>query len=128
VNGEGYRQSSNQTALEWRGALAYSSCMLIIQVQVQVKPESIEAFKQATLRNARLSVLELGTMRFDVLQQEDDPTKFILMEVYRNEAAQAAHKKEKHYAVWRDAVAPLMAAPRTSVKFNNVFPDDDEWR
>jgi quinol monooxygenase YgiN len=101
--------------------------MLIVHVHVQVKPECIEAFKIATLANARASVQEPGVMRFDVVQQADDPTRFVLVEVYRDAAASAAHKETKHYPVWRDAVAPMMVAPRFSVKFNHVFPDDQNW-
>jgi len=101
--------------------------MLIVHVHVHVQPESVEAFKTATRLNARLSLLELGVLRFDVLQQTDDPTRFVLVEIYRDAAAAAAHKNEPHYAVWRDTVAPLMAEPRTSVKFDKVYPDDGSW-
>ena len=101
--------------------------MLVIHIHVQVKPECVDAFKQATLANARASLQELGVARFDVVQQEDDPTRFVLVEVYRNAAAAAAHKETAHYPVWRDAVAPLMAEPRFSMKFDNVFPDDRAW-
>lgn len=101
--------------------------MLVVHVHVQVKPECIEAFKAATLANARASVREPGIARFDVVQQADDPTKFVLVEAYRTAAAPAQHKDTAHYATWRDAVAPMMAAPRTSVKFGNVFPEDAEW-
>ena len=96
----------------------------MIHVHVHVKPECVESFKQATRTNARLSLLELGVLRFDVLQQQDDPSRFVLVEVYRDAAAAAAHKETQHYPVWRDAVAPMMAEPRVSVKFNQVFPDD----
>jgi len=98
--------------------------MLIVHVQVQVKPECIAAFKAATLENARQSVREPGIARFDV-QQADDPTRFVLVEVYRSVEATAAHKETKHYQVWRDAVASMMAAPRSSLKFANVFPEED---
>jgi len=98
--------------------------MPMIHVHVHVKPECVESFKQATRTNARLSLLELGVLRFDVLQQQDDPSRFVLVEVYRDAAAAAAHKETQHYPVWRDAVAPMMAEPRVSVKFNQVFPDD----
>lgn len=98
--------------------------LLVVHVHVQVKPDSIEAFKTATLANARASVQEPGIARFDVIQQVDDPARFVLIEVYRHANAPAAHKETAHYATWRDAVAPLMAAPRTSVKFANVFPAD----
>jgi quinol monooxygenase YgiN len=101
--------------------------MLVVHVHVHVKPEHVESFKQATLANARESLKELGVARFDVVQQQDDPVRFVLVEVYRDAATAAAHKETKHYPVWRDAVAPMMAEPRFSVKFNNVFPNDKEW-
>jgi quinol monooxygenase YgiN len=101
--------------------------MLVIQVNVHVKPDTVEAFKTATLANASASVREPGVARFDVVQQADDPTRFVLVEAYRSAAAQAAHKETAHYATWRDAVAPMMAEPRTSVKFGNVFPEDAGW-
>lgn len=101
--------------------------MLIVHVQVHVKSESVEAFKKATLANARASVTEPGIARFDVAQQQDDPTRFVLVEVYRTAQAPEAHKATKHYQTWRDAVAPMMAEPRASVKFTNVFPDDHGW-
>jgi quinol monooxygenase YgiN len=100
--------------------------MLVVHVHVRVKAESVEAFKAATNANARESVREPGVARFDVIQQQDDPTRFVLIEVYRNAEAPGAHKQTKHYAVWRDAVAPMMAEPRASVKFSNVFPPDPE--
>jgi quinol monooxygenase YgiN len=95
--------------------------MLIVHVHVHVKPECVEAFKAASLANARLSRQEPGVAQFDVLQQQDDPTRFVLIEAYRNLGAPAAHKETAHYAAWRDAVAPMMAEPRTSVKYGNVF-------
>ena len=101
--------------------------MLIIHVQIHVKSESIEAFKLATLANARKSVKEPGVARFDVVQQTNDPSRFALVEVYRNPEANAAHKETKHYAAWRDTVASMMAEPRSSVKFTNVFPEEKGW-
>jgi quinol monooxygenase YgiN len=101
--------------------------MLVVHVQVQVKPEFIEAFRQATIANARASVKEPGIARFDFAQQQEDPARFVLVEVYRTPEASAAHKETKHYQAWRDAVAPMMAAPRSSVKFANVFPEDQGW-
>lgn len=101
--------------------------LLIVHVHVRVKPEFIAAFQAATLANARASVQEPGIARFDVAQQADDPTRFVLVEVYRHPDAPAAHKATAHYAVWRDTVAPMMAEPRTSVKYANVFPDDSSW-
>jgi len=98
--------------------------MLAIHVQVHVKPESIEAFKQAIIANARESIKEPGVVRFDVVQQLDDPSRFVLVEIYRSAEANAAHKETKHYLTWRDTVAPMMSEPRTSVKFTNIFPDD----
>lgn len=98
--------------------------MLIVHVHVQVKPEHVAAFLEATLANARASVQEPGIARFDVGQQADDPTRFVLVEVYRDADAPVRHKETPHYAAWRDAVSPMMAAPRTSVKFTNRFPDD----
>lgn len=101
--------------------------MLIVHVQVQVKPEFIEAFKTATRANALASVQEPGIARFDVCQQADDPTRFVLVEVYRDNQAPAAHKETVHYAAWRDTVAPMMAMARTSMKYSNVFPSDQGW-
>jgi len=102
--------------------------MLVVHVHVHVRPEAVEAFKAATLENARASVREPGVARFDVCQQADDPTRFVLVECYRTAAAPAAHKETAHYAAWRDTVAPMMAEPRTSVKFSNVFPEDAGWQ
>ncbi|MFN0069595.1 MAG: putative quinol monooxygenase [Limisphaerales bacterium] len=101
--------------------------MLIIHVHVQVKPEHVAAFLEATLANARASVQEPGIARFDVAQQADDPTRFLLAEAYRDADAPVHHKETPHYAAWRDAVASMMAAPRTSVKYANHFPDDAGW-
>jgi (4S)-4-hydroxy-5-phosphonooxypentane-2,3-dione isomerase len=101
--------------------------MLVVHVQVHVKPECVEAFKQATLANARESVKETGIARFDVMQQQDDPTRFVLVEAYRTSDAPAAHKATAHYAIWRDAVATMMAEPRDGVKFTNLFPEDNRW-
>ena len=98
--------------------------MLIVHVHVRVRHESIEAFKQATLANARASIKEPGVGRFDVMQQQDEPSRFVLVEAYRSPEASAAHKETDHYKTWRDTVAPMMAEQRSSVKFSNVFPDD----
>jgi quinol monooxygenase YgiN len=101
--------------------------MLIVHVHVHVKSEFIDAFEAATTENARNSVKEPGIARFDVIQQQDDPSRFVLVEVYRSLEATAQHKETAHYAVWRDAVAPMMAEARTSVKYANVFPEDRGW-
>ena len=99
--------------------------MLIVHVHVHVKAECIEAFRAASLENARQSVQEEGIARFDVEQQMDDPARFVLVEVYRTAEAPAHHKETAHYAKWRDTVADIMAEPRRSVKYQNVFPE--EW-
>jgi quinol monooxygenase YgiN len=101
--------------------------MVIIHVHVRVNPDAVEAFRAASLENARASVQEPGVARFDVCQQADDPTRFVLVEVYRDAEAPAKHKETPHYAAWRDAVAPMMAEPRRSVKYTNAFPADSGW-
>lgn len=101
--------------------------MLIVHVHVQVKPECVEAFKAASLDNARHSVQEPGIARFDLVQQADDPTRFVLVEVYRTDDAPSKHKETVHYAKWRHTVADMMAVPRHSTKYRNVFPDDAGW-
>ncbi len=101
--------------------------MLIVHVHVHVKPEFIEAFKQLTIENARHSLQEAGIARFEVIQKADDPTRFILVEVYRTDEAPARHKETAHYAAWRDAVMPMMAEERTSVKYSNAFPPAAGW-
>ena len=101
--------------------------MVIVHVQVRVKPECVEAFKAATLANAQASVQEPGIARFDVVQQCDDPTRFVLVEVYRNADAPAQHKQTAHYATWRDTVASMMAEPRSSTRYSAVHPDPVGW-
>jgi quinol monooxygenase YgiN len=101
--------------------------MLIVLVHVHVKPESVEEFRQATMENARASVQEPGIARFDVMQSQDDATRFVLTEVYRTPEAVAAHKETAHYARWRDAVEPMMAEPRQRALYNAVFPDPQSW-
>lgn len=101
--------------------------MLVVIVQVRVKPETADAFRQATIANARASRQEKGIARFDFLQQADDPTKFILIEAYRNPEAPAAHKETAHYKLWRDTVAEMMAEPRQSIKYGNIDPADAEY-
>lgn len=104
------------------GSLAYFSVMFIVHVHIRVKPNAIEAFKTATYANAAASRQEPGVVRFDVLQQTDEPTRFVLVEIYRDIEANLAHKETAHYPIWRDTVANLMAEPRTSVKYTDVFP------
>ena len=101
--------------------------MFVVHVDVHVKSESVEAFIEATLENARNSVQEPGIARFDVVQQLDDPTRFVLVEVYRTPDDPAKHKETAHYQTWRAAVADMMAEKRSSVKYANVYPDETGW-
>jgi autoinducer 2-degrading protein len=101
--------------------------MHILLVSVHVKPGEIEAFRRATLENAAASRLEAGIARFDVIQQVDEPARFVLFEAYRNQEAHAAHRQAPHYLRWVDAVAPMMAEPRTRSVYSNVDPQDAQW-
>ncbi len=101
--------------------------MLIVHVFVHVKQEFVDDFRAATILNARNSVQEAGIARFDVIQQQDDPTRFVLVEVYRTADDPARHKETAHYATWRDTVAEMIAEPRTSIKYTNIFPDESGW-
>ena len=101
--------------------------MFIAHVFVRVKPNQVEAFQAATLENARNSIKEPGIARVDVIQQQDDSTRFVLVEVYRTSDDPARHKETAHYQKWRNTVADMMAKPRTSVKYTNVFPDEQGW-
>ena len=102
--------------------------MLVVHVHVQVKPEHFEAFRRATIENARNSIREPGIARFDVIQQIDDPTRLLLVEAYRTDDLPACHKVTAHYAAWRDAVADMMVTPRASIKYTSHFPDDAGWK
>lgn len=101
--------------------------MLIVHVFVHVKLELVEVFKTVTLENARDSLQEPGIARFDIIQQQDDPTRFVLVEVYRTAEDPARHKETAHYQKWRDTVADMMAEPRSSIKYANVFPNEQGW-
>ncbi len=101
--------------------------MLIAHVHVHVKPDRVADFIQATVENASNSVREPGIARFDVIQQSDDATRFVLTEVYRSDDAPARHRETAHYAKWRDTVADMMAEPRSRAEFRNVFPADGNW-
>jgi quinol monooxygenase YgiN len=101
--------------------------MFIVHVFANVKPDQVEAFRAATLENARKSMQEPGIARFDVIQQQDDSTRFVLVEVYRTSDDPARHKETAHYQKWRDTVADMMAEPRTSIKYTNVFPPEADW-
>jgi len=96
--------------------------MLVVHVHVHVKPESVDAFKEASIENSKNSIQEPGVYRFDVIQQNDDPTRFILVEVYRDDEAPAKHKETDHYKKWRESVADMMAEPRSAVKLHDVYP------
>jgi autoinducer 2-degrading protein len=101
--------------------------MFVVHVFVHVKPDTIDAFKSASLENAQNSVQEPGIARFDVIQELEDPTKFVLVEVYRTPEDPAKHKETAHYKKWRDTVADMMATPRSAIKYGNIFPDENGW-
>jgi len=101
--------------------------MLIVNVHVHVKEGMERAFMEASLENAKNSVQEPGIARFDVLQQKDDSSRFLLVEVYRTPEDPARHKETKHYQQWRDTVEEMMAEPRFAVKYENIFPEDVGW-
>jgi quinol monooxygenase YgiN len=101
--------------------------MYLVFVHVHVKPDCREGFIQASLENAKATTQEPGNLRFDVVQQVDDPDRFVLVEVYRDEAGMEAHKQTAHYAKWRDSVASWMAEPRKGVKYAALFPPE-EWQ
>jgi len=103
-----------------------ANTLCVVFVSVHVQPHLVEAFRLATLDNARESVKEPGVARFDVVQDADDPTRFVLIEAYRGPAGAAAHKETAHYKKWRDGVAAMMAEPRTSKKYLNLT-EDQTW-
>lgn len=105
----------------------YDGCMLIVHVQIHVKPDFVEAFRRSTIANARQSVKEPGIARFDLLQQADDPTRFILEEAYVDAGAPSKHRETEHYLTWRNTVAEMMAEPRVRVEYANIFPGDEGW-
>jgi (4S)-4-hydroxy-5-phosphonooxypentane-2,3-dione isomerase len=103
--------------------------MFLFCVHLRVKPEHREQFIEASLENARNTIREPGNLRFDVLQQADDPVRFVYYEVYRDEAAAKVHKASAHYARWAETVPPLLAEPRSSVKYFTLFPEQpDQWK
>src|SRR5512140_1752118 len=99
--------------------------MQIVHVHVHVKPEFVEGFKQATIENASHSIKETGIARFDVIQQTDDPTRFILVEIYKTAEASGVHKETAHYKLWRDTVMKMMTEPRQGVKYTSIFSSDE---
>lgn len=101
--------------------------MYIVHVFVHVNPDAIDDFKRATMTNAKESVQEPGIARFDVLQDADDPHRFVLVEVYRTKDDPASHKETDHYKRWKKAVEDMMAEPRTKKIYHNIFPDETRW-
>ncbi len=101
--------------------------MFIVHVFVHVKSDRIEDFKSVSIENARNSIKEPGVARFDVIQQRDDPSRFVLVEVYRTADDPARHKETSHYQKWRDSVEEMMMAPRKSIKYQNIFPGEEGW-
>ena len=101
--------------------------LLVVNVDIAVVPEQLDAFLAATEQNAAASRDEPGIVRFDVLSDRADPTHVVLVEIYRDEAAAAAHKETAHYQLWRDTVAPMMARPREAARYSNTSPDDSTW-
>ena len=101
--------------------------MFIVHVFVHVKSDKVEEFKSASMENASNSVKEPGIARFDVIQQQDDPSRFVLLEVYRTQNDPARHKETQHYQKWRDTVEDMMAEPRQAIKYHNIFPDENGW-
>jgi quinol monooxygenase YgiN len=101
--------------------------LLLVHVHVRVTPGCEKAFRTASVANAEASRREPGVLRFDLLSDREDPTRFLLVEVYRDAAAAAAHKETAHYAAWRDAVSDLMVEPRRSAKYVNLSPGDAGW-
>ena len=101
--------------------------MLVVHVHIRIKPDDLQAFLEETRRNAAASLEEPGVRRFDVLQDESDETHVVLSEVYADQAAADAHKQTAHYARWQDAVAEMMAEPRTRSRYTSVFPAEDGW-
>jgi (4S)-4-hydroxy-5-phosphonooxypentane-2,3-dione isomerase len=101
--------------------------MLILQVNIHVKPEYLDAFRAATIENASHSLQEPGIARFDFIQHSDDPNRFCLWEVYHTEEAVAAHKLTAHWALWTERVADMVAEPRTRTWYKTVYPGDETW-
>ncbi|HLI29940.1 MAG TPA: antibiotic biosynthesis monooxygenase [Terriglobia bacterium] len=103
--------------------------MIVLLVHAHVKPEFVEAFRLAIVENAQHSIQEPGVARFDILQQQDDPTRFVFVEAYRTQEAVEAHRKSAHYAKWCEAVEKqsMLAEPRTRAFYTNAFPPDQGW-
>ncbi len=104
-----------------------TNSLLVVHVDIAVVPDQVDSFLDATEANATASRQEPGILRFDVLTDRADPAHVVLVEVYRDDAAAAAHKETEHYATWRDTVAPMMARPRVGTRYVNTSPDDSDW-
>ena len=102
--------------------------MLIVIVYVHVKERDVDAFSKISIENASHSCQEEGVSFFDVLQENDDPTKFVLLEVYKDEVAAKAHKETVHYQKWKETVADMMVEPRQSVKYHEIYPSAEFWQ
>ena len=101
--------------------------MYIVHVFIHVRSDKLQEFRQATEANAAGSIQEPGIARFDFLQQAEDPTRFLLVEVYRTQADAGKHKETPHYNRWRETVEPLLAEPRTRIVYENIVPNDAGW-
>jgi (4S)-4-hydroxy-5-phosphonooxypentane-2,3-dione isomerase len=102
--------------------------MYIVHVFIKVKPEALEDFKAACLENAANSLKEPGVARFDLIQELEDPTRFVLLEVYRTKNDAALHKETSHYQRWRETAEPMMAEPRSRILYQNIHPADGGWQ
>jgi len=102
--------------------------MFIMHVFLHVKPEAIDVFKSACIENASNSLKEAGIKRFDLIQQVEDPTQFVLVEVYNSKNDVAFHKETEHYKLWQKTVEPLMIEPRTRIFYQNIYPEDEGWK
>jgi len=100
----------------------------IVHVHLKVKPEFIDQFIEVTLDNVRNSKQEAGNLRFDFFQQADDPTRFVLTEIYESREAADRHKDTAHYLRWRDTAPEMLAEPRYGTKYRSLFPDESDWR
>ena len=101
--------------------------MIIVHIFIKVKPDALELFKAETLKNAKNSIKEPGILRFDFMQQEDDPLSFLLVEVYKDDSAIIKHKETSHYAEWCQSAEHMIAEPRKRIRYVNIFPEDKEW-
>ncbi len=101
--------------------------MYIVHVFIHVKPDKVQEFEAATLENAKQSVKEPGIARFDLIRQVDDPTHFVLLEVYRAQEGHAQHKETPHYKRWQQIAEPMMAEPRRRIIYENVYPGNSGW-